>query len=254
MALGAAGKSIKLTAKNPVSIPFITMTLEVMRSFGAQVEMTQAGTDLVFKLTGTGYQSKIYSVEPDIMSANYFLAAAALTGKPVFIPNITKDTMQGDVAMVFALEKMGAQIEFIDGGIRSSLKPGQKLSGCTADLSEMPDMSLTLAALASVAHGKTILTSARILKFKESDRKSVIVKELSKLGAGVEVSSDEDTITITPTAGLKAADIDTYEDHRVAMAVGILTLVEPAIVINDPDCVSKTWPDFFAELARYQAS
>lgn len=254
MALAAIGKPIKITANNPVSIPFIKMTIEVMKSFGAQVEVTELESDLVFKLTGSGYQEKNYTVEPDIMSANYFLAAAALTGKPVFIPNITKNTIQGDVAMVFALEKMGAQIEFIEGGIRSSLQSGQKLSGCKADLGRMPDMSLTLAALASVAIGQTILTSARILKFKESDRKTVIVNELSKLGAGVEVSQDEDTITITPAQTLSPAAIDTYEDHRVAMAFGILTLVEPEIVINDPGCVSKTWPDFFSELARYQAS
>jgi 3-phosphoshikimate 1-carboxyvinyltransferase len=82
---------------------------------------------------------------------------------------------------------------------------------------------------------------------------SVIVKELSKLGAKVEVSSDQDNITITPAAKLLPALIDTYEDHRVAMAFGLLTLIEPGIQINDPECVSKTWPDFFAELKRYQA-
>lgn len=253
MALGAKGKPTKLIAKNPVSIPFITMTLEVMRSFGSKISVTEVGHSLVFEIAGNGYQAMSYQVEPDIMSANYFLAAAALTGKPVFIPNITKETIQGDVAMVFALEKMGTQIEFIDGGIKSSLKPGSRLMGCQSDLSEMPDMSLTLAALASVAKGKTTLTSARILQFKESDRMKVIVKELSRLGASVEVSSDQDTITITPAQKLSPTPIDTYEDHRVAMAFGLLTLIEPGIQINDPECVTKTWPDFFAELKRYQA-
>ena len=254
MALGATGKPTKLIALNPVSIPFITMTLNVMTSFGSNISMTKQGGNLVFEIAGNGYKAKPYEVEPDIMSANYFLAAAALTGKPVFIPNITKETIQGDVAMVFALEKMGTQIEFVNGGIKSSLKAGQTLVGCQADLSEMPDMSLTLAALAAVADGKTTLTSARILKFKESDRMNVIVKELSKLGSKVEVSGDQDTITIWPAQKLHAAEIDTYDDHRVAMAFGLLTLIEPAIQINDPDCVSKTWPEFFAELARYQAS
>lgn len=253
MALGAAGKPTKLTALNPVSIPFITMTIEVMRSFGSDISVTEQAGSLIFEIAGNGYQAKSYQIEPDIMSANYFLAAAALTGKPVFIPNITKETIQGDVAMVFALEKMGTQIEFINGGIKASLKPGSQLIGCQANLSEMPDMSLTLAALAAVAEGKTTLTSARILQFKESDRMSVIVKELSKLGAKVEVSSDQDNITITPAAKLLPALIDTYEDHRVAMAFGLLTLIEPGIQINDPECVSKTWPDFFAELKRYQA-
>jgi 3-phosphoshikimate 1-carboxyvinyltransferase len=254
MALGATGKATRLTALNPVSIPFITMSVNVMQSFGSSISITEVENNLVFEIAGDGYQAKQYQVEPDIMSANYFLAAAVLTGKPVFIPNITKETIQGDVAMVFALEKMGAEIEFIDGGIKSSLKTGNRLVGCQADLSKMPDMSLTLAALASVAQGKTELTSARILQFKESDRMNVIVKELSKLGAKVEVSSDQDTISITPAQKLTPANIDTYEDHRVAMAFGLLTLIEPGIQINDPGCVSKTWPDFFSELSRFQAS
>lgn len=252
MALGATGKQITLRALNPVSIPFITMTVSVMQSFGAQVSWQQDGDDFVFELSGSGYQKTQYQIEPDIMSANYFLAAALITGKDVFIPNIKADTIQGDVAMVYALEKMGATITFVEGGIKSSRLPDQEIAGCTADLALMPDMSLTLAALASIADSPTTLTSARILEYKESDRLGVIVSELTKLGAKVEVSDDKDTIQITPALALNDVAIDTFEDHRVAMAFGLLTLVNPNIVINDPECVSKTWPNFFAELARFQ--
>lgn len=252
MALGAAGKPTKLIARNPVSIPFILMTVSVMRAYGADIDVDSNDSELVFAIGGTGYRRTEFFVEPDIMSASYFFAAAAMTGTSVFVPGISRDTIQGDIAFVYALEKMGATIEFIDGGIRVSRKPDKNLVGCTHDLSDMPDMSLTLAALGAIVNGTTTLTSARILQFKESDRMSVIVNELSKLGAHIDVSADKDIVSITPVLPLLPAAIDTYEDHRVAMAFGILSLVEPGIVINNPECVTKTWPDFFQELDRFR--
>ena len=252
MALATCGKSTILRASNPVSIPFIRMTEMVMKSFGAQLSVEQYGNDLVINLDGLGYQATKFAIEPDIMSANYFLAAAALSGRSVFIPNISADTIQGDIALVHVLSRMGALVEFVDGGIRCSRPSDTPLVGCTLDLSDMPDMCLTFAALATVAHGPTTMTSARILKFKESDRLSVIRTETTKLGAAVEISNDDDTIVITPSTSLNPAQIDTFDDHRVAMAYGLLTLREPAIVINDPGCVSKTWPDYFSELQRYR--
>lgn len=252
MALVAAGKQTTLIARNPVSIPFILMTVSVMRAYGAEIEVTSNELELVFAISGTGYKHTEFFVEPDIMSASYFFAAAAITGKSVFVPGISRDTIQGDIAFVYALEKMGATVEFIDGGIRVSRDQDKNLVGGSHDLSDMPDMSLTLAALGAISTGVTTLTSARILQYKESDRMSVIVKELSKLGAHIEVSADKDTISITPATNLNPAAIDTYEDHRVAMAFGILALLEPNIVINNPECVTKTWPDFFQELDRYR--
>lgn len=252
MALGAAGKQTTLIARNPVSVPFIMMTVSVMRAFGADIDVVHESEQIVFGIAGTGYKRTEFFVEPDIMSASYFFAAAAITGTSVFVPGISRDTVQGDIAFVYALEKMGATVEFIDGGIRVSRNLGAHLNGCTHDLSDMPDMSLTLATLGAVATGQTTLTSARILQYKESDRMNVIVTELTKLGAEVAVAADKDSIVITPSVQLQAAAIDTYEDHRVAMAFGLLTLLEPGIVINDPQCVAKTWPDFFLELARFR--
>jgi 3-phosphoshikimate 1-carboxyvinyltransferase len=254
MALGVAGKETILRAKNPVSIPFITMTLDVMKSFGAHISMTKDGSDLVFTIAGDGYKQTEYFVEPDIMSASYFFAAAAITGHPVFVPGLSTSTIQGDIAFVHALKEMGAEVSFIDGGIRVCRNEHAQLAGSTFDLHEMPDMSLTLAVLGALANGKTTMTSSRILQFKESDRSQVIVKELSKVGAGVEVSPDKDIITIAPATQVAAAAIDTYEDHRVAMAFGLLTLINPGVTINDPECVSKTWPEYFSELARFKGS
>jgi 3-phosphoshikimate 1-carboxyvinyltransferase len=118
----------------------------------------------------------------------------------------------------------------------------------------MPDMALTIAALAAIADSPTIMLSTNILRYKESDRLNAIMVELTKLGAAVSVSDGGDTLTIVPARKLQPAAIDTYDDHRMAMAFGLLTLVEPGISIVDPGCVSKTWPQFFSELERFAAA
>lgn len=253
MALAACSSRVEVRALRPVSRPFIAMTVTVMRAFGAEIEVHEAGDDLVFELAGTGYSPRDYAIEPDIMSANYFAAAAAITGRPVFIPDVPPNTMQGDVVMLRTLEEMGAAVEWRDGGVRVSRDAGTALRGCTADLAPMPDMCLTIGALAAIAEGPTTMTSTRILRHKESDRLAALTSELAKLGVGTEVSADDDTLVIRPNGRLAPAAIDTFEDHRMAMAFGLLTLVEPGIVINDPECSAKTWPDFFAELKRYRA-
>ncbi|RGE22030.1 3-phosphoshikimate 1-carboxyvinyltransferase [Leucobacter sp. wl10] len=252
MALAASGHGVELRALRPVSRPFIAMTATVMRAFGAEIEMREDGEDLVFVIAGSGYRHRDYAVEPDIMSANYFAAAAAITGRPVFIPDVLRNTMQGDAVMLETLEEMGATVDWRDGGVRVSRAAGAALRGRTADLAPMPDMCLTIGAVAAVAEGDTTLTSTRILRHKESDRLSAMITELGKLGISTVVTADDDTLVIRPNGRLEPAAIDTFEDHRMAMAFGLLTLVEPRIVINDPECSAKTWPGFFAELERYR--
>jgi 3-phosphoshikimate 1-carboxyvinyltransferase len=251
MALAASGQATTLRAEHPASKPFIAMTVAVMQDFGAEILMRAEGADLVFEIAGTGYTPANFIVETDVMSANYFLAAAAITGRPVFIPNLRPETIQGDIALLGVLESMGATIEWRGGGVRSSRSSLTPLKGCTVDLSDMPDMALTIAALAAIADSPTIMLSTNILRYKESDRLNAIMVELTKLGAAVSVSDDGDMLTIVPARQLQPAAIDTYDDHRMAMAFGLLTLVEPRITIVDPGCVSKTWPQFFSELKRY---
>jgi 3-phosphoshikimate 1-carboxyvinyltransferase len=118
----------------------------------------------------------------------------------------------------------------------------------------MPDMALMIAALAAIADGPTTMLSTNILRYKESDRLNAIMVELTKLGADVRVSEDGDMLTVEPARHLRPAAIDTYDDHRMAMAFGLLTLVEPRVTIMDPGCVSKKWPQFFSELKRYAAA
>jgi 3-phosphoshikimate 1-carboxyvinyltransferase len=254
MALAASGQETILRAEHPASKPFIAMTMAVMQEFGAEILMRAEGSDLVFEIAGTGYKPANFFVETDVMSANYFLAAAAITGCPVFIANLRPETIQGDVALLGVLESMGATIEWRSGGVGSNRASLTPLKGCTVDLSGMPDMALTIAALAAIADSPTTMLSTSILRYKESDRLNAIMVELTKIGAAVSVSDDGDTLTIVPARQLQPAAIHTYDDHRMAMAFGLLTLVEPRITIVDPGCVSKTWPQFFSELKRYAAA
>jgi 3-phosphoshikimate 1-carboxyvinyltransferase len=251
MALAAAGTPSLLRAAAPASVPFISMTVAVMRAFGADISAGRDGPDLLFTLEGTGYRPSHFSVEPDVMSANYFLAAAVLTDTPVFVPGVRPDTVQGDVALFPALRQMGGALEWTGAGVRCRRARGAALTGCSADIRAMPDMALTLAALGAAAQGPTTLSGIGILRYKESDRLAVLRTELGKLGAATRIDDDGDALTILPAPSLRPAEIETYDDHRVAMAFGLLTLIEPRITIRNPECVAKTWPAFFAELRKY---
>lgn len=253
MALAAAGTPIVLRAVAPASLPFIHMTVSVMRAFGAEVTMTSRNSDLEFKLAGTGYRPTTFTVEPDIMGANYFLAAPLVTCRSVFVPHIGEDTIQGDVAMLSVLARMGALIEWRDGGVYAHCGAGHAINATVTDIRDIPDMALTLGAIAALAAGPTTLTGTSILRYKESDRLIALATELRKIGASVDFTDDSDIVTITPGGRLIPAEIDTYDDHRMAMAFALLTLAEPRITILQQECVAKTWPGFFAELERYRA-
>jgi len=252
MALAAVGAPTRLCARKSASIPFIDMTVSVMRAFGADIAVRRCGDVLEFELAGTGYRPTRFTVEPDIMSANYFLAATLITGGPVFVPDLATQTIQGDVAMLAVLEKMGAVIEWRDGGVLAHRASDVGLAGTLVDVTDIPDMTLTLGVVAATAHRPSMLTGVQILRYKESDRLAALTTELGKIGVATKVSGDDNTITITPPNRLMPAEIATYDDHRMAMSFALLTLVEPHISILDPGCVSKTWPDFFTELERYR--
>jgi 3-phosphoshikimate 1-carboxyvinyltransferase len=130
------------------------------------------------------------------------------------------------------------------------------LTGCVVDLTDMPDMSLTLAVVAGFADGPTTLTGLRNLKHKESDRMQVLTTELPKLGVRVIATDDSDSIVIEPigSRGIPETVIHTYDDHRVAMAFGLVSLVADGLRLDDPTCVAKTWPTYFDELRRSRAA
>lgn len=179
-------------------------------------------------------------VEGDASSATYFLAAGAIRGNGVRVHGIGADSVQGDLAFVDVLQKMGANVQKYSSHI--DVTPGT-LRGVDADLNGIPDAAMTVAVLALFAEGTTRITNIYNWRVKETDRLRAVSTELRKLGATVEEGNDY--LVIEPPSRLTAATIDTYGDHRMAMCFSLAALGGVPVTINDPECVTKTFPDFF---------
>ena len=230
---------------NVVSRPYVDMTLSMMNAVGLQAERGQ-GEDIVVTPGRVG--SDVIQVEPDASGMSYFLAAAAVTGTEVEIPGIGGDSAQGDVGLARAFERMGCTLTMTGDSIR--LKGGP-LKGIDIDMETMPDVVLTLATVAALAEGPTRVTNIANLRIKECDRIHATCAELARLG--VKVEEGEDWLAVHPHGSVNAGRVETYDDHRVAMAFSILGLVTDGIEIEDPACVAKSFPDFWDELARFRA-
>jgi 3-phosphoshikimate 1-carboxyvinyltransferase len=227
-----------------VSKPYIDITIALMKQFGVEVINHQYQR---FEIkAGQQYVSpgKVL-VEGDASSASYFLAAGAIQGGEVKVTGVGRLSIQGDVKFADALAKMGAEIEWGDDYIiaRKSV-----LSAIEMDMNHIPDAAMTIATAALFAKGTTKLTNIYNWRIKETARLAAMATELRKVGAIVE--EGHDYITITPPAKLNTADIDTYNDHRMAMCFSMMAFADCGITINDPDCTSKTFPDYFAQFSR----
>ncbi|MGL5334320.1 MAG: 3-phosphoshikimate 1-carboxyvinyltransferase, partial [Aeromonas veronii] len=184
-----------------------------------------------------------FLVEGDASSASYFLAAGAIKGK-VRVTGIGKHSIQGDIHLADVLEKMGARITWGDDFIEAEQAP---LHGVDMDMNHIPDAAMTIAVAALFAEGPTSIRNIYNWRVKETDRLHAMATELRKLG--VEVEEGHDFITVTPPTQLKHAEIDTYNDHRIAMCFSLVALSDTPVTINDPKCTSKTFPDYFDKLA-----
>jgi 3-phosphoshikimate 1-carboxyvinyltransferase len=239
-------------AKGPVEIstgpiasrPFVDLTLDVMSAFGVHVEV-RGPTQFAVE-PGQHYRARSYQVEPDAMSASYFFAAAAVTGGRVRVGGLTAASSQGDIRFVDVLERMGCSVE--RGTRWTSVRGPRYLHGVDVDMNEMPDMALTLAVTACFAQGATRIRNIGHLRIKESNRMEALRTELQRLGATVTVT--ETDLEIDPPAQVRPARIATYDDHRMAMSFAVAGLRAPGIVIEDPDCVAKTFPHFFERLRQ----
>ena len=226
-----------------VSKPYIDMTVAVMRRFGATVEAD--GYRQYRVPGGQGYQSPGSAlVEGDASSATYFLAAAAIKGGTVRVNGVGLSSVQGDVRLADVLEQMGAPVRRGEDWIEVSRGD---LRGVDLDLNHIPDAAMTVATTALFARGKTVIRNVGNWRVKETDRLAAMAAELRKVGA--EVEEGEDYLGITPPERIIPAAIDTYNDHRMAMSFSLAALGDAPITINNPECVSKTFPDYFEQLA-----
>ena len=225
-----------------VSLPYVTMTLEVMRSFGVEVAAEDARRFIV--PVDRKYQGREYAIEPDASAASYFFATAAITGGKVTVEGLTRASLQGDVEFVDVLRQMGCDVAYGDDSITVT---GRKLQGVNVNMNSISDTVQTLGAVALFAEGATTITDVAHVRHKETDRLAALATELRKFGATVD--EREDGLTIYP-AQLHGAEIATYNDHRMAMSLALVGLRVPGVQILDPGCTVKTYPEFFTDLRQ----
>lgn len=221
-----------------VSVPYIDLTIAMMRERG--VEVTH-DNHRVYDISVQSYAAGEYPIEADASGATYFLAAPAIAGGRVRVENLSFASLQGDAQFAHVLEQMGCEVESGDDYIE--VRSDGNVRGIDIDLNAMPDTAQTLAVVALFADGPTAIRNVANLRIKETDRISATATELRKLGAEVEEWGDG--FRINPPSKPIAAAIDTYDDHRMAMSFAMAGLKIDGVVINDPGCVSKTFPDFF---------
>jgi 3-phosphoshikimate 1-carboxyvinyltransferase len=225
--------------------------MRLMDQFGVTPELIRdpktGDPQRIHVARGEAYAATDYAIEPDASNASYFLAAAAISpGSRVTVNSLGRESLQGDVGFADVLRQMGASVTHAEDSI--TVAGPHQLEGIEVDLSAMPDTAQTLAVTALFANGPTTIRGLHTLRVKETDRIAAVASELTKLGAEVDV--EEGALTVHPPERLKAAAIDTYDDHRMAMSFALAGTRTGGVWINDPGCVNKTYPNYFEDLAR----
>lgn len=237
-------QGIELALRGRVaSLPYIDLTLAVMRDFGVNIELQK--NEYTVK-GGNSYQGREYRVEGDASSASYFFLAAAILRRPIRVMGINRVSRQGDIRLLNILEELGCRVDSQEDWVEvtgNSLAKGD----FTFDLNDMPDMVPTLAVLAAFRQGKTTITNVEHLRIKESNRLAAMAAELNR--AGIKAKETADGLIING-GKMNPADIQTYNDHRIAMSFAIASLAVPGIEIIDKKCVDKSFPEFWEELAK----
>ncbi len=250
-----AQNSVELALSTELnSKPYMDMTLAVMREFGVEIE--RYGYERFVVNKGRYRSKKSYAIESDASAASYFFAAPAICGGTVRVENISRPSKQGDMAFLDVLKQMGCEIKEQEGYIEVKgfgsgrapvrVDPNQTLRGVDVDMRDIPDTAQTLAAIAPFASSPTRIRGIASARVKETDRVHATCTELARLG--VQVEEHEDGLTIYPCENFVPATVQTYNDHRMAMAFSLIGLRVPGVAIENPSCVSKTFPDFFEVL------
>ena len=245
MALPLTGEAfeIRVAGGNLISKPYIDITLNLMARFGVNVQNQDYQT---FRLPANArYRAPaVLDVEGDASSASYFLAAGLLAAQPVRVIGLGRHAIQGDTAFAGELEKIGADVTWGDDYIEVSRPAGRQIEAFDLDANHIPDAAMTLAVVALAANGTSRIRNIASWRVKETDRIAAMAAELRKLGA--DVREEADAIHITPPERLTPnAEIDTYDDHRIAMCFSLVSLLGVPVIINDPKCTHKTFPDYF---------
>lgn len=233
-----------------ISQPYVRMTLAMMAQFGVQVEETLDGD---FIVPAQAYYQGVgdYFIEGDASSASYFMALGLLGGGPVRIEGLRPDSLQGDVRFSQVLANMGAQLHWLPNAltVSSTAQPYVKaIKAFDIDCSDIPDAAMTAAVLALFADGPCTLRNIGSWRVKETDRIQAMYAELQKLGA--QLTAGEDYLCITPPLRWQAANIHTYDDHRMAMCLSLASFGGVGVRIHDPNCVAKTFPDYFQRFSQ----
>lgn len=241
MAAPYANSDVELIVEGTlISQPYVEMTLAVMKSFGVHVD--NDGFQRFHIAANQRYAACDYTIEPDASAASYFWGAAAITGGRITVEGLSRQSLQGDVEFCDCLAQMGCEVEYREDAVTVT---GGTLKGITVDMNAISDTVQTLAAVALFAEGPTTITNVGHIRHKETDRIGDLACELRKLGADVQESADG--LRITP-GNLHGAEIDTYDDHRMAMSLALVGLGVDGVTINDPGCTAKTYPRFFDDL------
>ena len=247
LALPLAGQRVTVKINGVlVSKPYVQLTLNLMDSFG--IKVTNDNWEQ-FEIEGGQYYSgpKRYEVEGDASSASYFFAAGMLGGGPVLVKNVIRDSIQGDIQLLDVLSGIGATVGWTDQGLSVAMDNNSPIQAFDLDLNHIPDAAMTLAIIALFADGPCRLRNIGNWRVKETDRLFAMTTEMRKLG--VNVIESPDGLEIEPPKYFnEGVAIDTYDDHRMAMCFTLISFAGVNITINDPKCVHKTFPDFFAKM------
>jgi len=227
--------------------PYVDMTMAMMADFGVQVAHQNYRRFVV--PGGQRYHAPgaSYAIEPDISNACYFWAMATLTGGSTLVKGVRLDSLQGDIRFLRVLEQLGSTVEERDGGVAVQGPADGHFPGVTVDLGDTPDQTVTLAALAPFADSPTIINNVALIKYHETDRLQAIVNELTRLGIRAEETSDG--LIIYPGVP-QPAELETYDDHRMAMGLSLIGLRTPGVRIKNPACTAKTFANYFAVFAK----
>jgi len=236
-------KDFKIQVEGTHGMGYIEMTVNMMKQFGVSVKHPTEDTYII--PAGQTYQAMEYAIEPDVSAACYFYACAPLLHIPVQVPGVHKDSLQGDLAFLDVCVQMGCHYEDTPEGIILYPPATDSFPGVDVDMHAFSDQAITLSALAPFASSPTTIRGIGHIRLQESDRLSGIAKELTKMG--IQVEEGKDYITIYPGTP-KASQVETYDDHRMAMGFALVGLRAEGITILNPGCCKKTFADFFEVL------